>query len=98
MEYNTYGLEFARSVINNPHPYYLRARDKHPEPDLEWIERTLANPYITTVDDAHPGRLAFYRYIPEAGAGKWLLVVVQDAQLFNAYFNRDLLKSWGRPE
>jgi hypothetical protein len=44
LEYNAYGLEFAHSVINNPHPYYARASNKHREPDLEWIEITLANP------------------------------------------------------
>ena len=98
MEYNAYGLEYARSVINNPHPYYIRARGKHPEPAMEWIERTLANPQSAAVDDENPGRLIFYGYIPEAGTGKWLMVIVQDQKLFNAYFNRDLLKSWGRPE
>ena len=98
MEYNAYGLEFARSVVNNPHPYYARARDKHPEPDMEWVERTLTNPSMISVDDAHTDWTIYYGYIPEAGNGKWLVVIAQKEQLFNAYFNRDLLKVCGRPE
>lgn len=98
MEYNISRQELARSVTNNPHPYYIRAREKHPEPAMEWIERTLSNPYTVAVDDEHPGRQVYYGYIPEAGTGKWLMVIVQDSQLFNAYFNRDLLKTWRRPE
>ena len=98
MEYNTSGQEFARNAIDNPHPYYIRAKNKHPEPAMEWIERTLSNPHTVDVDDEHPGRLVYYSYIPEAGTGKWLMVLVQDDQLFNAYFNRDLLKRWRRPE
>ena len=98
MEYNSYGLEFARSVVSNPHPYFARARAKHPEPDMEWIERTLASPHKSDFDNEHTGRLICYGYIPEAGNGKWLVVIAQNEQLFNAYFNRDLLRSWGRPE
>ena len=84
--------------MRNPHPYWEEARLKHPEPPGEWVERTLAAPYTAAEDDAHPGRVVYYSYIPEAGAGKWLLVVIQDDRLFNAYYNKDLLKLWGKPE
>ena len=84
--------------MRDPHPYWEESRLKHPEPPGEWVERTLTAPYTAAEDDAHLGRVVYYSYIPEAGTGKWLLVVVQDDRLFNAYFNKDLLKLWGKPE
>ena len=92
------GKHYANTVMSNRHPYSLIARDKHPEPQLEWIERTLIAPDTMAVDSENIGRVIYYKYIPEAGAGKWLLVIVQDDQFFNAYFNKDLLKRWGRPQ
>ena len=82
----------------NPHPYRSRSREKHPEPTDEWIERTLVDPYKVEADETHPARMVYYAYIPEAGQGRWLLVIIQDGQEFNAYFDRKYLKRWGRPE
>ena len=90
------GRRYARPVMTNPHPYLASARMKHPEPRLEWVERTLTTPFTADIDETHSGRVVYYCYIPEAGTGKWLMVIVQDDRLFNAYFNRDLLKTWGR--
>ncbi len=87
--------------MSNPHPYYVqRAIVRHQEPDAEWIERTLTNPYTAKEDSNHPHRTVYYSYIPEFGRGHWLLVIVQNDQLFNAYFDRTLLRAskLGRPE
>ena len=92
------GRDYASTVMSNPHPYRAESSLSPPEVEPEWIERTLVNPYAVTADERHPGRTVYYSYIPEAGAGKWLLVVVQDDQLFNAYFNHNLLSRRGRPE
>ena len=56
------------------------------------------DPNTAHIDTEHPGQVLYYGYIPEAGDGKWLVVIVQDDQLFNAHFNKDLLRRWGRPE
>lgn len=92
------GHRYAVAVMHSPHPYRQISAITHPEPASEWIERTLADPYTATIDETHPGRVVYYSFIPEAETGKWLVVVVQYDRLFNAYFNRDLLKLWGIPE
>ena len=90
---------YARQVMANPHPYRAESREKHPEPTDAWIERTLVDPYKVEAHDEYPGRTIYYKYIREAGRrGRWLLVIVQDDQEFNAYFDRDYVKLWGRPE
>lgn len=82
-----------------PIPYRAKSREKHPEPTADWIERTLVDPDKVEADDKHPGRTLYYKYIPEAGRrGRWLLVIVQDDQEFNAYSHKKSLKLWGRPE
>ena len=91
------GVRYARQVVRKPHPYRRVSALTHGEPEAEWVERTIADPYTAHEDQNHPGRNVYYRFIPEAGEGKWLLVVVENDQLFNAYFNSKLLKVWGRP-
>jgi hypothetical protein len=87
--------------MSNPHPYYEVARSKHPEAKPEWIERVLITPYHKelAVDGdlvVMEQRSVYYGYIPEEE--KWLIVIVDEDMLFNAYFDRKLLKRWGRPE
>ena len=78
----------------NPHPYYLnRARYKHSEPTQEWILRTLIEPYHT--EDLGNGRELYWGPVPEVG--NWLLVIVQDGRLFNAFLNRQKRRQLGRP-
>ena len=85
--------------MGNPHDYWRRSILTHPETTPGWIERALVHPYTVKVDDGNPGRRVYHAYIPEAGRrGRWLLVITQDDQLFNAYFNRALLREYGRPE
>ena len=84
-------------MMSNPHPYWQVANGRHPEPTTEWIERTLMGPYTAEEDETEIGRVVYYGYVPEVE--KWLVVVVaQDDRLFNAYFNRNLLRLWGKPE
>ena len=87
-------LQFAEGILANPHPYYLnRARFKHSEPREEWILRTLIEPYH--IEDLGNGRELYWGAVPEAE--NWLLVIVQDGQMFNAYLNRQRRRDWGRP-
>ena len=84
----------AGRIIGNPHPYYVnRARQKHSEPSLEWILRTLIDPF--RVEKLEDGRELYWGAVPEVE--NWLLVIVQDGQLFNAFFNRRKRREWGRP-
>lgn len=84
----------AERIISNPHPYYLnRARLKHSEPTQEWILRTLIAPY--RMEDLGNGRELYWGAVPEVE--NWLLVIVQDGQLFNAFLNRQKRREWGRP-
>lgn len=84
----------AEHIIANPHPYYLnKARQKHSEPTQEWILRTLIEPYHT--EDLGDGRELYWGAVPEVA--NWLLVIVQDGQLFNAFLNRKKRRQWGRP-
>ena len=87
-------LRAAEQIVSNPHPYYLnRAQHKHSEPKGEWILRTLIAPNHT--ENLGGGRELYWGAIPEAE--NWLLVIVQDEQLFNAYLNRQKRREWGRP-
>jgi hypothetical protein len=87
-------LRAAQSKIENPHPYYLnRAQHKHSEPEREWILRTLIEPYHAEI--LGNGRELYWGSVPEVE--NWLLVIVQDGQLFNAYLNRKRRRDWGRP-
>lgn len=87
-------LRAAQRIIDNPHPYYLnRASLIHTEPLMDWILRTLVEPHH--FEDLGSGRLLYWGSVPEVE--NWLLVIVQDGQLFNAYLNRQRRKDWGRP-
>lgn len=84
----------AERIVSNPHPYYLNsAHRKHSEPSQEWILRTLIEPYHTEI--LENDRVLYWGAVPEAE--NWLLVVVQDGRLFNAYLNRKKRREWGRP-
>lgn len=86
--------EAARRIIDNPHPYYTAyAIAKHPEVDVEWIERTLIEPFRAEIQDN--GRLCFWGAVPERG--NWLRVIVDDGHLFNAFLDHGKRRQWGRP-
>ena len=75
-------------------PYYdRRVPSKHPGIRDEWIERVLANPYLSERQD--DGRMRHYGYIEEAG--KWLRVIIDDGKLHNRFFDENKLRQWGRP-
>ena len=87
-------LRSARRIIENPHPYYTNSASlKHSEAREEWILRTLAEPY--RFEDLGAGRELYWGAVPEVE--NWLLVIVQDGQLFNAFLNRKKRRDWGRP-
>ena len=69
------------------------AKQTHPEPEEQWVERVIAAP--DHIEDQPNGRVSYFGYIEEAE--KWLRVIVEDGRLFNRYFDRDKLKEWGRP-
>ena len=87
-------VQSAQRIIANPHPYYVNsARYRHVEPRQEWILRTLIEPYHT--EDLGNGRELYWGAVAEME--NWLLVIVQDGQLFNAFLNRQKRRQWGRP-
>ena len=73
--------------------YEAVAKQNHPEPEEEWVERVIASPYH--IEEQPNGRQSYFGYIEEEG--KWLRVIVEDGRLFNRYFDRTKLKEWGRP-
>ena len=73
--------------------YDIVARYSHPEVKDEWINRVLANPYRSEVQQ-NDGRIRYYGYIEEAG--KWLRVITEDGKLHNRFFDHHELKRWGK--
>ena len=68
-------------------------QERHPDIDVEWVERTLVSPeYFEEVTDI---RDIYYGKLPEVG--NWLKVVVENSQLHTAYRDRRLIKRWGKP-
>ena len=67
---------------------------KHPEVRPEWVERVVANPHHTEIQD--DGRVRHYGYIAEAG--RWVRVILDDGKLLNRFFDRGALRKWGIPE
>ena len=74
--------------------YENRARRNHPEIRDEWVERVVANPQHTEIQE--DGRVRHYGYIPEVG--RWLRVILEDGKLLNRFFDRGALRKWGIPE
>ena len=74
--------------------YFEReVRLKHPEVQDEWVERVLANPSHTELQD--DGRIRYYGYIPELG--HWIRVIVEDGVVHNRFVDGKKLRIWGRP-
>ena len=82
---------YARRVIANPTPHY--DPNRHSQVQTEWIERTITEPYHQRRDT--DGRMIYFGKVPEVN--KWLRVVVENDQLLTAYFDRRLIRRWGKP-
>ena len=73
--------------------YENEAKQNHPEVQDEWVERVLANPYHSEIQEN--GRVRYWGYIEEAGT--WLRIILEDGKLFNRFLDRVALRRWGRP-
>lgn len=73
-------------------PYFETVvRVNHSEVELEWIERVLANPVKTEVQEN--GRISYLGNIPEFGGRALRVVTESDGEtVHNAFFGRNFLK------
>ena len=63
----------------------------HPEFELEWVERVLANPVKKEVQAN--GRISYWGNIPEFGGRGLRVVTESDGEtVHNAYFDRNFFK------
>ncbi len=73
-------------------PYFEKfVRVKHPEVELEWIERVLVNPVKTEVQPN--GRISYIGNIAEFGGRTLRVITESDGEtVHNAFFDRKFLK------
>ncbi len=73
-------------------PYFdTVVQENHPEFELEWVERVLANPVKTEVQAN--GRISYLGNIPEFGGRALRVVTESDGEtVHNAYFDRNFFK------
>jgi hypothetical protein len=73
------------------------ASQKHPEVQLEWIERVLANPMRYEVQPN--GRISYWGNIAESNGRALRVITLNDGEtVHNAFFDRNFYKRQQRGE
>ena len=71
--------------------HFTRSRPDRQAIDLEWIERTLAEPDVEQVQS--DGRIRRWKSIPEANGRYLRVIVLEDGEtVHNAFFDRRFRK------
>ena len=86
---------YARRVIANPTRHY-DPYSAFPGTNRMDRENNNSEPYHQGRDnDDDVSRMIYFGKVPEVN--KWLRVVVENDQLLTAYFDRRLIRRWGKP-